>query len=116
MVDGVDPTGSEGVLAACVDKVEFTEDDSVDGCMDKVCNFSRGVVLARPSAWDSVPTRLLPRSLPRPPPSFYPRPHMSAVEYINMLVQVYEKNKKNKTYVKNYEHDVNHPLIIIIIS
>ena len=56
MVDGVDPTGSEGVLAACVDKVECTEDDSVDGCMDKVCNFSRGVVLARPSAWDSVPT------------------------------------------------------------
>ena len=26
MVDGVDPTGSEGVVAACVDKVECTED------------------------------------------------------------------------------------------
>ena len=55
MVDGVDPTGSEGVLVACVDEVECTEDDSVDGRMDKVCNSSGGVVLATPSAWDSVP-------------------------------------------------------------
>ena len=55
MVDGVDPTGSEGVLAACVDEVEFTEDDSIDVRLDKVCNSSSGVVLARPSAWDSVP-------------------------------------------------------------
>ena len=36
MVDGVDQTGSEGVLAACVDEVECTEDDSVEGRMDKV--------------------------------------------------------------------------------
>ena len=85
MADGVDPTGSEGVLAACVDEVECIEDDSVDGRMDKVCNSSSGVVLARPSSWDSVP--------PRPPASFDPIPSMSAVEYINMLVQGYEKNK-----------------------
>ena len=62
MVNGVDPTGSEGVVAACVDKVECTEDDSVDGRME-VCNSSSGVVLARPSAWDSVP--------PRRPPVLY---------------------------------------------
>ena len=93
MVDGVDPIGSEGVLAACVYKVECTEDDFVDGCMDKVCNSSSGVVLARPSAWDSVPPQRPPRPLPRPPPLFDPRPHMSVVEYINMLVQGYEKNK-----------------------
>ena len=85
MVDGVDPTGREGVVSACVDEVECTEDDSVDGRME-VCNSSSGVVLARPSAWDSVPPR-------RSPPSFDPRPRMSAVEYINMLVQVYEINK-----------------------
>ena len=66
MVDGVDPIGSEGVLAACVDEVESTEDDR----MDKVCNSSSGVVLARPSAWDSVP--------PRRPPVLYRNlsPHM----------------------------------------
>ena len=50
MVDGVDPTGSEGVLAACVNEVKCTKDDSVDGCMDKVCNSSSGVVLDRPFA------------------------------------------------------------------
>ena len=55
MVEGIDPTGSEGVLVACVDEVECTEDDSVDGRLDKVCNSSSGVVLARPPAWDSVP-------------------------------------------------------------
>ena len=49
MVDGVDPTGSEGVVAACVDEVECTEDDFVDGFME-VCNSFSGVVLARPSA------------------------------------------------------------------
>ena len=65
MVDGVNPTGSEGVLATCVDEVECTEDDSVDGRMDKVCNSSSGVVLARSSAWDSVPLRRPPRPLPR---------------------------------------------------
>ena len=93
MVDGVDLTCCEGVLATCVDEVECTEDDFVDGRMDKVCNSSSRVVLVRPSAWDSVPSRHPPRPLPRPPPSFDPRPHMSAVEYINMLVKVYEKNK-----------------------
>ena len=92
MVDGVDLTGSEGVIAACVDEVECTEDDSIDGHME-VCNSSSGVVLARPSAWDSVPPRHSPCPLPRPPPSFDPWPRMFAVEYINMLVQVYEINK-----------------------
>ena len=92
MVDGVDPTGSEGLVAACVDEVECTEDDSEDGRME-VCNSSSEVVLARPSAWDSVPPRRPPHPLPQPPPSFDPRPCMSAVEYINMLVQVYEINK-----------------------
>ena len=66
MVDGVDQTSSEGVVAACGDEVECTEDDSVDGRME-VCNSSSGVVLARPSAWDSVPLRRTPRPLPRPP-------------------------------------------------
>ena len=93
MVDGVDPTGSEGVLTACVDEVECIEDDFVYGRMDKVCNSSSEVVLARPFAWDSVPPQRLPRPLPRPPPSFVPQPRISAVEYINMLVQGYEKNK-----------------------
>ena len=93
MVDGVDPTGSEGVLTACVDEVECSEDDSVDGRMDKVFNSSSEVVLDRPSTWDSVPPRRLPHPLPRPPPSFDLRPRMFAVEYINMLVQVYEKKK-----------------------
>ena len=93
MVDGVDPIGSEGVLATCVNEVECTKDDSVDGRMDKVCNSSSGVVLDRPFAWGSVPPRRLPRPLPRPPLSFDPRPCMSAVQYINMLVQGYEKNK-----------------------
>ena len=60
----VDPTGSEGVLAACVDEVECTKDDSIDGRMDKLCNSSSGVVLARPSAWDSVPPRRPLRPLP----------------------------------------------------
>ena len=81
------------MVAACVDEVECTEDDSIDDRMDKVCNSSSGVVLARPSAWDSVPLRRLPRPLPQPPSSFDPLPRMSAVEYINMLIQVYEKNK-----------------------
>ena len=72
MVDGVDPTGSEGVLAACVDEVECIEDDSVDGRMDKVCSSSSGVVLARPSAWDSIPPRRPPYPLPRPPPHLIP--------------------------------------------
>ena len=66
MVDGVDPTSSEGMVTACVDEVECTEDDSVDGHME-VCNSSSGVVLARPSAWDSVPPRRPPCPLPRPP-------------------------------------------------
>ena len=65
MVDGVDPTGSEGVLTACVDEVECTEYDSVDGRMDKVCNFSSGVVLAKPFAWDSVPLRRPPCNTPK---------------------------------------------------
>ena len=51
MVDGVDPNGSEGMLVACVDKVECT----VDGCMDKGAIPLSGVVLARPSSWDSLP-------------------------------------------------------------
>ena len=63
MVDGVNPIGSEGVLPACVDEVECTEDDFIDGRMDKVCNSSSGVILARPSASDIVP--------PRRPPVFY---------------------------------------------
>ena len=92
MVDGVDPTGSEGMVVACVDEVEYIEDDSIDGRME-VCNSSSGVVLARPSAWDSVPPRRPLCPLPRPPPSFDPQPRMFAVEYINMLVQVYEINK-----------------------
>ena len=91
MVNGVDLTCSEGVLATCVDEVKCTENDYVDGRMDKVCNSSSGVVLARPSAWDSVPPRRPPRPLPRPPPSFDPRPRMSVIAYINLLVQVYEK-------------------------
>ena len=73
MVDGVDPTGSEGVVVACVDEVECTEGDSVDGLME-VCNSFSGVVLARPSTWDSVPSRRSLRPLTRPPPSFDPRP------------------------------------------
>ena len=48
MVDGVDPSGSKGVVVACVDEVECTEDDSIDGRME-VGNSSSGVVLARPS-------------------------------------------------------------------
>ena len=95
MVDGVDPSGSKGVVAACVDEVECTEDDSIDGRME-VGNSSSGVVIAIPSAWASVPPRRPPRPLPRPPPSFDPRPRMSTVEYINMLVQVYEINKQIK--------------------
>ena len=83
MDDGVDRTSGEGMVAACVDEVECTEDDSIDGRME-VCNSSSGVVLARPSAWDSVPPRRPPRPLPRPPPSFDPRPRMSAVQYINI--------------------------------
>ena len=64
MVDGVNPTSSEGMLVACVDEVECTEDDFVDGHMDKVCNSSSGVVLDRPYAWDNVPLRRPPRPLP----------------------------------------------------
>ena len=66
MVDGVDPTGSDDVVAAYVDEVECTEDVSVDGRME-VCNSASGVVLARPSAWDSVPRDVHPvlyRELP----------------------------------------------------
>ena len=92
MVNGVDSICSEGMVASCVDEIECTEDDSVDDRME-VCNSSSRVVLARPSAWDSVPPQRPPCPLPRPPPSFDHRPRMSAVEYINMLVQVYEINK-----------------------
>ena len=89
MVDGVDPIGSEGVLAACFDEVECTEDDSVDDRMDKVCNSSSEVVLLDLLHGIVYPHDVRPvlyRNLP-------PRPRMSAVEYINMLVQVYEINK-----------------------
>ena len=47
MVDGVDLTGSECVLATCVDEVKCIKNDYVDGRMDKVCNSSSGVILAK---------------------------------------------------------------------